>query len=183
MRLTGTRGIGIAAVVAISALLVASCSSEPEATTSASPSAITESSAAASPAASEAAAATDAAALACAAYFDLDLLNSSYAGGAVKDGDMTEQQVRDDLQAQLKELTAQAEAAVSDGLADQKLLTNAQRMKKIIKSLKKAEVVSDLTKKQQLRFAKSSVRVQKACDAAGFPLPEDNTVARTAAGI
>jgi allophanate hydrolase subunit 2 len=96
---------------------------------------------------------------------------------------MTEEQVRNDLESQLKELTAQAEVAVADGMADQKLLTNAQRMKKIIKSLKKAEVVADLTNKQQQRFAKSSVRVQKACDRAGYPLPEDNTVARTAAGI
>jgi hypothetical protein len=56
-------------------------------------------------------------------------------------------------------------------------------MKKIVKSLQKGQALSELSKKQQVRFAKSSLRVQKACDRAGFPLPADNATARTAAGL
>jgi hypothetical protein len=177
------QGLGIIALVVAAGLVLAGCSSsEPAATPSASSSALASASAA-SPEASASAAATGAAAQACAAYFQLDLLNSSYAGGAVADGDMTEQQVRDQFQAQLKELVTQAQAAVADGTADQKLLTNAQRMKKIVKSLKKQQALKDLSKAKQTSFAKSSLRVQKACERAGFPLPADNVTARTAAGI
>jgi hypothetical protein len=184
-RSLGSRArIGIPVLLAASALALAGCSSsEPEATTSslAATTAATSSAAASSPGAS--AAPTGAAAEACAAYFELDLLNSSYAGGAVADGDMTEQQVRDEFTAQLKTLVTQAKAAVADGTADQKMVANSQRMKKIVKSLNKQQALSDLSKKQQLSFAKSSLRVQKSCERAGFPLPDDNVTARTAAGI
>jgi hypothetical protein len=187
MRSTGTRhGIAIAALAATTALLLASCSSSSEPSASASASAAlpsASSSALASSSASASAAATGAAALACAAYFDLDLLNSQYAGGAVADGDMTEQQVRTDFKAQLKELVAQAKLAAADGSGDEKLVNNAQRMKKIVKTLKKSQALSALSKQQQQTFAKSSLRVQKACDRAGFPLPADNVTARTAAGL
>jgi hypothetical protein len=121
--------------------------------------------------------------VACAAYFDLDLLNSSYAGGAVADGDITEAQVREQFKAQLKELVAEAKLAVEDGSADRKLVVNAKRMKKIANSLPKDAALSDLSKAKQTRFAKSSLRVQKACDRAGLPLPADNVTARTAAGL
>jgi len=60
---------------------------------------------------------------------------------------------------------------------------NAKRMKKIVNSLEDGQALADLTKKQQTRFAKSSLRVQKACDRAGYPLPQDNLTARTAAGL
>ncbi len=181
----GTRpGIALAALAAASAMLLASCSSDPEPTASASASAVLPSaSATADPSASATAVPSGAAVAACAAYFDLDLLNSQYAGGAVENGNLTEAQVREQFQADLKELTAQAKAAVADGSADAKLVANAKRMKKIVKTLNKQEALSDLSKKQQTRFAKSSLRVQKACDRAGFPLPADNITARTAAGL
>ena len=183
MTTTRTRtGLRIAAGVAAAAMLLASCSSSSDETNTESPSAPAASESAA-PAPSGSAAPVDSAALACAAYFELDLLNSSYAGGAVADGDMTEEQVRADFRVLLKDMAEQAALAESEGLADDKLATNATRMKKIVKGLAKTQALSDLSKKQQLRFAKSSLRVQKACDRAGFPLPEDNSTARTAAGL
>lgn len=183
MTTTGTRyGMRFAALAAAAGLLLASCSSEPEATPTPSPS-LLESSAAALPSEQPTVAPIDAAGLACAAYFELDLLNSSYSGGAVADGDMTEEQVKADFKRLLKELVTQAKVAVSDGVADPKLSANAVRMRKTVNKLKKAESLADLSKKQQLRFAKSSLRVQKACDRAGYPLPDDNITARTAAGL
>jgi hypothetical protein len=56
-------------------------------------------------------------------------------------------------------------------------------MKKMVKTLAKDAALSDLTKKQQALFAKQSVRVQKACERAGYPLPADNVTARSAAGL
>jgi hypothetical protein len=184
MGIRGTRHVmALAAVAASSALLLASCSSEEAAPTPSASMAPSSASAEPSASASVDAAPTGAAALACAAYFDLDLLNSQYAGGAVADGDMTEEQVRADFKAQLKELVAQAKLAADDGSGDAKLVANSVRMKKIIKSLDKQQALSDLSNKQQKTFAKSSLRVQKACDRAGFPLPVDNVTGRTAAGL
>jgi hypothetical protein len=179
------RGMAVAAIAASAALLLASCSSSEPSATSSSSTAMASASSAALPSssASASATATGAAALACTAYFDLDLLNSQYAGGAVADGNMTEGQVRTDFTAQLKELAAQAKAAAADGTGDQKLVNNSLRMKKIVKTLNKQQALSELSKKQQQTFAKSSLRVQKACDRAGFPLPADNVTARTAAGL
>jgi hypothetical protein len=185
MRALNTRhGLAIAAAALAGSFVLTSCSSGDEATESATPvpSLFSES---ATPSESGLAATvpTGAAATACAAYFDLDLLNSSYAGGAVADGDMTEEQVKADFQADLKEMVAQAKLAVEDGTADRKMLINAKRMKKIVNSLGKDESLSDLSKAKQTRFAKSSLRVQKACARAGLDLPADNVTARTAAGI
>jgi len=96
---------------------------------------------------------------------------------------MTEDQVKADFQRLLKEMVAQAKLAVADGTADQKMLTNATRMKNEIKSLKKKQALADLPSAQQAKFAKQSLRVQKACDRAGFPLPTENVTARTSAGL
>lgn len=189
MKTTGARtGIRLAALGAAAVMLLASCSSSDEPAASASASAslpAVASSAAAIPStsASAVAAPTGPAALACTAYFDLDLLNSQYAGGAVANGNLTEAQVRADFQRLLKEMVAQAKLATADGTLGQKALVNAKRMKKEIKTLKQAQSLSDLSKAQQAKFAKQSLRVQKACDAAGFPLPADNVTARTAAGL
>jgi hypothetical protein len=184
--LNARHGMTVAVLAVVTSLTLVSCSSDSEPTTSASAAASASaiaSSTAPSTSATASAAAVGAAAAACTAYFDLDLLNSSYAGGAVADGDLTEEQVRADFQSQLKELVAQAKAAVADGTADAKLLANAKRMKKIVKSLDDAQALSDLSKKKQTTFAKSSLRVQKACDRAGYPLPADNVTARQAAGL
>jgi hypothetical protein len=182
MRAQSTRtGLTIGVTLLAAALVLSACSSEEEpapVSTSA-----PASSAAASPSASASAVPTGAAAIACEAYFSLDLLNSAYAGGAVEDGDLTEEQVREDFEATLKELVAQAKVAVDDGSGDRKMVVNAKRMKRIVNSLGEGEALSDLSTAKQTRFAKSSLRVQKACDRAGLPLPEDNITARTAAGI
>ena len=188
MHKPGTRGMLVVTTLAAATLALAACSSGDDASSS-SPSSSSASSMSSSPtdsgspSSSTSASADGAAAAACLAYFDLGRRNSKYAGGAVKNGHMTEKQAKKQMKAQLKELVAQSQAAVADGSADQKLVNNAQRMQKIVKSLAKAEVLSDLSKGQQQTFAKSSLRVQKACERAGYPLPDDNVTARTAAGI
>lgn len=170
----------IAALATAGTLLLVSCSSDEAPTDGTSTSASPASSAAAS---GDPAAAGSAAAAACAAYFELDLLNSSYAGGAVADGDMTETQVREDFARLLKKLRRQAAIAVDQGSADEKLLVNATKMKRAVDSLGEDDALVDLTRKQQTAFAKQSLRVQRACNRTGFPLPDDNITARTAAGI
>lgn len=187
------RGIALAVVAAVGVTVLASCSSDestPEATETVSELVIEDalptdsaSASAADTAADTAVAATVAAAAACDIYFEIDLLNSAYAGGAVKDGDMTEKQVKNDMAALVEEFTVAAQAAVDDGSADAKLANNANRMAKIIGGLKKKNDLKDLSTAKQKNFAKASLRVQKACDRAGFPLPADNVTARTAAGL
>jgi hypothetical protein len=193
MRSLSTRhGLTLAAVAAASTLLLASCSSGSDASSSSASSSGTPSdsfSLAASPSASSSVSAsattapTGSAAAACATYFDIDLLNSQYAGGAVKQGDLTEQQVKDQFTTQLKDLSKEAKAAVADGSADAKMAKNAKKMKKLVAGLGGKQPVSSLTPAQQKKFATASLRVQKACERAGFPLPADNATARTAAGI
>ena len=96
---------------------------------------------------------------------------------------MTEEQVRDDFTKLLKEMVAQTKASAAAGTVDPKLLINAKRMKKMVKSLDKGAALADLSQQQQKKFAKQSARVQKACERAGYPLPEDNNIARTSAGL
>ncbi len=173
------------AVIAAAGLSLglAACSSDEEASPEASASS-SASAAALDPSASAAPiVAAGAAADACAAYFELDLLNSAYAGGAVADGDLTEEQAKDQFKSLLKEMVVQSKAAIQDGSGDAKMAANATRMRKVVRSLTKDEALSDLSTNKQTRFAKSSLRMQKACDRAGYPLPDDNVTARTAAGI
>lgn len=182
MRLRKTATV-MAATMTASMLVLSACSSDEEAPAASASASAPVASASAAPTASETAAATGAAAAACAAYFELDLLNSAYAGGAVEDGDYTEEQIRAEFKAALKELVGEAKAAVADGSAGPKMVANAKRMRKTVNSLDKGQALSELSAAKQTRFAKSSLRVQKACDAAGYPLPADNVTARTAAGI
>jgi hypothetical protein len=192
---TGARtGLRMAALGGAAVLLVASCSSSSssDASTSASSGSSTSASvpaasggAATAPASGSSASVspTSSAGQACAAYFQLDVLNSQYAGGAVKNGNMTEQQVKADFKRLLNDMVTNAKLAVADGTADQKLLKNATRMQNEIKSLKKKQALADLPKAQQAKFATQSLRVQRACDRAGFPLPTENVTARTSAGL
>jgi hypothetical protein len=184
--MTTSRTFRLAAVVAAAAIVLASCSSSSDTpATSSSASAVASASALAPSATGSAIAAspTSAASLACAAYFELDLLNSQYAGGAVANGNLTEEQIKADFTRLLKDMVAQAKLAQADGTADDKLVINATRMKKMIKSLKKKQTLADLSKADQAKFAKQSLRVQRSCDRAGYPLPADNVTARTSAGL
>jgi hypothetical protein len=191
---TGARtALRIAALGGAAALLISSCSSSgsSDATTSASGStsagasgiAASASGAVAPSGTTASVSPTSSAGQACAAYFQLDVLNSQYAGGAVKNGNMTEDQVKADFKRLLKEMVAQSKLAVADGTADQKLLKNATRMQSEIKTLKKKQALADLPKATQAKFATQSLRVQRACDRAGFPLPTENVTARTSAGL
>jgi hypothetical protein len=125
----------------------------------------------------------DAAGAACEAYFTVDLLNSQYAGGAVKQGEITEADARSEMQADLFEMNKQAKAAAADGSGSAKLAKNALKMKQLIKALKAGAPLSALSKKNQQSFATYSLRVQRACDALGYPLPDENVTARSTAGI
>lgn len=179
---TMRRGLAITAAAALGVTVLASCSSdEPAATPSETVSELVIEDVL--PAETEEPVVTGAAAAACDIYFEIDLLNSAYAGGAVKDGDMTEKQVKNDMLALVDEFAVAAQAAVDDGSADAKMANNANRMAKILGGLKKKNDLKDLSKAKQKNFAKASLRVQNSCDRAGFPLPADNVTARTAAGL
>jgi hypothetical protein len=176
----------LAALVAAAALALAACSSStdvPAGSGSASALSSVGSTAPAASGSAVAASPASAAALACAAYFQLDLLNSQYAGGAVANGNMTEQQIKADFKRLLADMVTQAKLAVADGTADNKLQVNSERMRAMIKALKKAQILSDLSAANQAKFAKQSLRVQRSCDRAGYPLPADNVTARTSAGL
>jgi hypothetical protein len=178
------RGIVTAAAAAMSITVLASCSSdEPAAEPSATASEIVIEDTLPAETDVEATAASGEAASACATYFEIDLLNSAYAGGVVKQGDMTEKQVKGEMLALVDELAILAAAAIDDGSADKRLKANADRLTNILDKLKKKEDLKDLTKPEQKRFAAASLRVQKSCDRAGFPLPAENVTARTAAGL
>ena len=178
------RGTALAAAATVSIAVLTSCSSdepaaEPSATTS---EIVIEDTLPAETEVEETVPAGEAAS-ACDVYFEIDLLNSSYAGGVVKQGDMTEKQVKGEMNALVEELSSLAAAAVDDGSADAKMVANAKRLANILGKLKKKEALKDLTKPEQKRFATASLRVQKSCDRAGFPLPAENITARTAAGL
>lgn len=179
------RALAAVSAVAAAGLLLSACSSgsEPAATASATAATTAATMAPSDTATAAAPDTTSPAALACTAYFELDLLNSNYAGGAVAQGDLTEEEVKANFKASLKQLVAQAKLAVADGTADPKLVKNAKKMKKEVNSLAKKDNLSDLSKQQKAKFAKQSMRVQKACMAAGFDLPADNVTARTAANL
>lgn len=187
MRKTTTaRAIAMTAVAALSVAALASCSSdEPEAapTESTSEIVIEDTMPTEDEVVIDETVTTGAVAAACAAYFELDLLNSAYAGGAVKDGDMTEKQVKNQMMSLITELNDQAQLAVDDGSGTARMAKNAQRMDKIVGGLKKKQDLKDLTRAKQKNFATASLRIQRACDGAGIPLPAENVTARTAAGI
>jgi hypothetical protein len=179
---TMRRGLALAATAAVSASLLAACSSgEPAAEPT--PTEIVIADTLPTETASEEAVALGAVASACDVYFEIDLLNSAYAGGVVKQGDMTEKQVKAEMVALVREFATLSATAVEDGSADAKLEASAQRMDNILGKLKKKEDLKDLTKPEQKRFAASSLRAQKACDRAGIPLPAENVTARTSAGL
>lgn len=178
------RGIVLAAAAAVSITVLSSCSSDdPAAEPSATTTEIVIEDTLPTETPAEEAAAAGGAASACEVYFEIDLLNSSYAGGVVKQGDMTEKQVEAEMNALVEELATLAAAAVDDGSADPKMQANAERLQNILGKLKKKEALKDLSKPEQKRFAAASLRVQKSCDRAGFPLPAENVTARTAAGL
>ncbi len=185
MHRLATRGLFVVTAVATTTLLLSACSSGDEGATASPTDTVASASLLPSDTASATTSptATGAAAAACLAYFDVDLLNSRYAGGAVKDGNMTEKQAKKQMKAKLTELVTQAQAAVADGSADQKMAANAERMQHVVTALSKSQSLKDLPKAKQQTFAKSSLRVQKACERAGYPLPDDNVTARTAAGL
>lgn len=126
---------------------------------------------------------TSAAGLACSAYFALDLLNSKYASGGVESGSMTEVQVKADFKRLLTDMVKQGRLAAADGTADDMIVKNSVRMRKEVNALKKKQALAQMPASTQAKFAEQSLRVQRSCDRAGYPLPTDNVAARTTAGL
>jgi len=175
--------IGIAAVGASVALVLSGCTSEPSSDLPSQSESVIESTPSSDSTSTGATEPSNAASEACKAYFELDLLNSTYVGGAVKDGDMTETQARADFTKLLRIMVRQGKLAVADGALDQRFVNNTKRMRKAVTSLPKSAALSAMPKKKQTRFVTESARVQRVCTRAGYPLPDDNVTARRAAGL
>jgi hypothetical protein len=169
------RAVRLSAVVLAGALALAACGGSSEEEAAESPSATSSASASGLPDTS--------AGRACAAYFDLDLLNSTYAGGAVSDGDMTEAQARQQFTKLLRTMVRVGAEAEQEGTLSEKFVGSATKMLASVKALPNGAALSAMPAARQKAFAAQSTRAQKACERAGFPLPDDNVIARTAAGV
>jgi len=180
--------LGLAATVVLAACSSGSDGAAPASSGASGSAAATGSAAASGPATVDAtggtvvnsASPTSAAGQACAAYFALDLLNSDYASGNTS---VTEQQMKADFKRLLTDMVKQGRQAATDGTADDKILKNAVRMRAEVNALKKKQVLSEMPKDTQAKFALQSLRVQRSCDRAGYPLPAENVSARTSAGL
>lgn len=180
-----TRTIGAASLLVTAALTFSACTSEPASDLSTPPVTAGSTSALGDQSSSPPGSGDPQtpAGRACGAYFELDLLNSTYVGGAVKQGDMTESQVRTDFARLLRTLVRQGRHAVDSGDLTRRFLNNAERMRRAVNSVSKSQPLSAVPKKQKARFVAASSRVQRMCARAGYPLPEDNNVAREAVGL
>jgi PBP1b-binding outer membrane lipoprotein LpoB len=174
-RTTSRFGLPIAACLAASALVLTGCSSDEAAepvvdVTETAPTEIVEEIVAADP--------PTAAETACASFFELDLLSSAYAGGLVASGDMTEARVKREYKRILDDMITQAELAVAEGEIEPKIVVNAKRMQKTMNGMKKRNTIGNQTKKQRDVMQKQMTRIERTCNRAGFPLPEENVIAR-----
>lgn len=115
---------------------------------------------------------------ACASYFELDLLSTAYADGLVASGDMTEARVKREYKRILGDMITQGELAVAEGEIEPKFVTNAQRLQKSVDGMKKRDTIGNQSKKQRTLMQKQMTRIERTCNRAGFPLPEENVIAR-----
>ena len=161
----------IMSVALVGALLLAGCSSEPEAVPAPS-----LSSALATPSA-DAVVTFDAQAT-CETYFQLDLLRSTVAAG-IKDLSKKERRaLLVEYQQLVADLSGTSGDAVSSGELTQEVLTNAEKMQMILDKFKKKDGVDSLSKKQKKRLTLQANRVEAQCATAGYALPQENIDAR-----
>lgn len=161
----------IMSVALVGALLLAGCSSEPEAVPAPS-----LSSALATPSA-DAVVTFDAQAT-CETYFQLDLLRSTVAAG-IKDLSKKERRaLLVEYQQLVADLSGISGDAVSSGELPQEVLTNAEKMQMILDKFKKKDGVDSLSKKQKKRLTLQANRVEAQCATAGYALPQENIDAR-----
>lgn len=161
----------IMSVALVGALLLAGCSSEPEAVPAPS-----LSSALATPSA-DAVVTFDAQAT-CETYFQLDLLRSTVAAG-IKDLSKKERRaLLVEYQQLVADLSGTSGDAVSSGELPQEVLTNAEKMQMILDKFKKKDGVDSLSKKQKKRLTLQANRIEAQCATAGYALPQENIDAR-----
>jgi hypothetical protein len=120
----------------------------------------------------------DAAGLACASFFEIDVLMSRYGAGMVQAGEMTEAQVKREYRRLIAEVVAQGEIAVAEGEIDPKIVNNAKRMQNAADKMKKKDTFANMPRKQRKAMETRMTRVERSCARAGYPLPDENALLR-----
>lgn len=120
----------------------------------------------------------DAAGLACATFFELDVLMSRYGNGMVNAGEMTEAQVKREYRRLIGDVVAQGEIAVAEGELDAKIVNNAKRLQKSADKMKKKDTFGKLSRKQRKAMETRMTRVERSCARAGYVLPDENALLR-----
>lgn len=115
---------------------------------------------------------------ACDTFFEVDLIRSQVAAGT---GDLTKKERR----ALLQEYKTAVDALVIDadqsfvaGALPERALANAERMQANLARVSPNEGIDGLSKAQKQRLRLSAKRIERACAAAGAPLPQENLDAR-----
>jgi hypothetical protein len=120
----------------------------------------------------------DAAGLACANFFELDLLMSQYGAGMVAAGDMTEAQVKREYRRIIGEVVAQGEIAVAEGEIEPRIVNNAKRLQNAAGKMKKKNTFSNMPRAQRNAMNTRMTRIERTCARAGYPLPDENVMLR-----
>ncbi len=120
----------------------------------------------------------DAAGLACASFFELDLLMAQYAGGMVAAGDMTEAQVKREYRRIIGDVVSQGEIAVAEGEIEPKIVNNAKRLQNAAGKMKKKNTFGNMTRPQRNAMNLRMTRIERSCARAGYPLPDENVLLR-----
>ncbi|MDA3021365.1 MAG: hypothetical protein O2943_01620 [Actinomycetota bacterium] len=153
------------------AMVLAGCSSEPG------PVPISSlSSALAAP--SEDSAVTFDAQATCETYFQLDLLRSTVAVGVKDVGKKERRALLVEYQQLLSDLVGTAGDAVNSGELPQQVLTNAEKMQRILDKFGKRDGIDSLSKRQKKLLTLQANRVEARCATAGYALPQENIDAR-----
>jgi hypothetical protein len=120
----------------------------------------------------------DAAGLACASFFELDVLMLRYSDGMVEAGEMTEAQVKREYRRLVGEVIAQGEIAVAEGGIEPKVVTNAKRLETAAGKMKKKDTFANMPRKQRNLMNTRLTRIERTCARAGYPLPDENALLR-----
>ncbi|MDP4804437.1 MAG: hypothetical protein NWR45_05750 [Candidatus Nanopelagicales bacterium] len=115
---------------------------------------------------------------ACETFFEVDLIRSQVAAGA---GDLTKKEKR----ALLQEYKTAVDALVIDadqsfvaGALPERVLSNAERMQANLARVSPNSGIDGISKAQKKRLRLSAKRIERACVAAGVPIPQENLDAR-----
>jgi hypothetical protein len=115
---------------------------------------------------------------ACETFFEVDLIRSQVAAGA---GDLTKKEKR----ALLQEYKTAVDALVIDadqsfvaGALPEQVLSNAERMQANLAKVAPNSGIDGINKAQKKRLRLSAKRIERACVAAGVPIPQENLDAR-----